>query len=311
MQIEPQLKLFFRLAAAIGAKPFHQSTPEAIRIQDNAPDTVLTRFLKGKQYDVPHIDDRTVTTRHGQIPVRVYSQGFDQKRPLIFFIHGGGFVVGSINSYDHICRRIAHDTGHHLIVFEYHKAPEFPFPAAVDDCEDMLEWVYQHAKSFGWDGENISVMGDSAGGNLSAVMCQYVKNHPDRHFSHQVLIYPATDGSRDYPSAEEMAEAPILGKKDMDWFFEKYITDPDNEITDRRFSPLLADLSDHPPAYVLTAEYDPLRDQGKAYAEKLKSQGVPVVFRMFPRQPHGFLFFSGIATQATPVYADIVNFLNS
>ena len=313
MNFEWRMKMGLKLFALAGAKPFHQSTPEEIRARDNAKESWISDFFLGPRPAVPNVIDRTMTTRHGEIPMRIYSLGKDEHgklRPIFFFIHGGGFVVGNIKTYDRLCRRLALATGHQVVLFEYHKAPEYKFPVGVEDCWDTLQWVATNGQEFDGDVRQISIGGDSAGGNLTAVMTQMCRDRNGPKLHKQVLIYPAVDFTRSYPSEERYADAPIVGRKDILWFGAHYLS-TNEENADPRCSPLVGEVSNLPPALVLTAEFDPLTDQGKAYAQKLKDAGGTALYKLFPRQPHGFMVLSGLSTQAEAAYQEIGRFLKS
>lgn len=227
------------------------------------------------------MDDITVPGAAGEQPARVYVPHADDPAPVILFFHGGGFIVGDIPSYELQTRTIAERTGMRLISAEYRLAPEDPFSAPADDAESIARWALENAAEFG-DGRVI-VMGDSAGGNLAAVAAQNVEG-----ILGQVLIYPAVDFSRDYPSLDEHADGPVLTREAGVIFREAYVGDSDP--TDPRLSPVFgATRPGQPPAVVVTCEHDILRDAGLAHVEALEASGDPTTHLHYPSLTHGFM----------------------
>ncbi|MEA2436800.1 MAG: hypothetical protein QOF65_1356 [Thermoleophilaceae bacterium] len=213
------------------------------------------------------------------VPMRIYRPEADPIATLMF-IHGGGFVIGDLDSYDAQCRVLCSRVGVTVVSVDYRLAPEHPFPAGVEDALAAFDWVVAH------EAGPIVVGGDSAGGNLSTVTAQARR---DSDIAAQLLIYPAADLANEYPSMEENGEGLFLTRDDMDWFHHHYLGEDESARSDPRASPLLADdLSGLPPALVYTAQYDPLRDAGDAYAEALSAAGVKVIHRRFDGLIHGF-----------------------
>ena len=234
--------------------------------------------------------DRTIPGPAGDIPVRLYlPPGARTPRSLVVFFHGGGWVIGSLDSHDALCRDLAAGTGSAFLSVDYRLAPEHPFPAAVDDSWAALRWAHDHATELGADPERLAVAGDSAGGNLAAVMALMARDH-QLPLRLQLLTYPATDFSYRRPSVKENGgKGYLLTEAGMDWFEGHYAP----ERTDWRASPMLAPDHRHlAPAMVQTCEHDPLRDEGNDYAETLRSAGVPVISRCYPGLIHGSLSFA-------------------
>jgi acetyl esterase len=250
----------------------------------------------GPGEDVAEVRDLTVSTPDGPIPARAYIPYGETPLPVVVFFHGGGWVIGSIETHDAPCRELANRSGAIVVSVEYRLAPEHPFPAAPEDCYAATSWVAEHASEFGGDPSRLAVAGDSAGGNLSAVVALMAVERGGPPLRFQLLIYPATDFRMGYASIDENGNGGyFVTKADMHWFFGHYGADP----TDWRASPLLApDHSGLPPALVLTAEYDPLRDEGEAYARKLEEAGVPVTLRRYDGQIHGFLGMTAAVDRA-------------
>jgi acetyl esterase len=208
--------------------------------------------------------------------------------PLLVFFHGGGWVVGDIATHDTVCRHLANRAECAVVSVDYRLAPEHKFPAAVDDAYTATAWVAENAAALGVDAGRLAVGGDSAGGNLAAVVCLMARDRGAPRISYQLLVYPATDAAMRHESIARFAEGHVLTRATMRWFYEQYLPSPE-DAADWRVSPLVAaDLAGLPPAYVLTAGYDPLCDEGDAYAARLAAAGVPVEHRRFPGQIHGF-----------------------
>lgn len=208
--------------------------------------------------------------------------------PTLIYYHGGGFVIGNIETHDSTCRRVANRSRCQVISIDYRLAPEHPFPAPTDDGIAAFRHIRDNAASFGVDPARIAVGGDSAGGMIAAVVCQVCRDSGEIGPAFQMLIYPATDSSRESGSRKAFAEGYFLTKDLMDWFWEAY-TPAGTDQADLRLSPLLAkDFKGLPPAFVLTAGFDPLRDEGRAYAERLIEAGIKTTYVNYPGTIHGF-----------------------
>lgn len=208
--------------------------------------------------------------------------------PTLIYYHGGGFVIGNIETHDSTCRRLANKSRCRVISIDYRLAPEHPFPAPIDDGLEAFRHIRDNAAAFGVDAKRIAVGGDSAGGQLAAVICQACKQSGEMAPAFQMLIYPATDSSKESASRKSLSEGYFLTKELMDWFWKAYVPAV-TDLSDFRLSPLLApDVSGLPPAFVLTAGYDPLRDEGRAYADRLIDAGVKTTYVNYPGTIHGF-----------------------
>jgi acetyl esterase len=264
-----------------------------------------SRFIPGKETPIGKSEDRKIPGSAGDIPVRVYTP-VDAKGdvlPGLVFFHGGGFVIGDLETHDDLCRCLANGGGCRVVSVDYRLAPECPFPAAVDDCFAATKYVAAHASEFGINAAQLAVGGDSAGGNLAAVVCLLAKAEGPK-IAFQLLIYPVTQlGQPEMPSMKENAKGYFLERESMAWFTRMYCPDAAHH-GDHRMSPLLAkDLSGLPPAYVATAGFDPLRDEGKAYADKLDAAGVPVTYVNYPGMIHGFFSLRGFVPKAREAVA--------
>ena len=226
------------------------------------------------------------------VPARVYRPSPDPDLPVVVYFHGGGWTIGTADQYDLVTRQVANATDAIVVSVDYRLAPEHPFPAALDDCWGALEWTAKNASSFGGDASRVAVMGDSAGGNLAAVCALLARDAGTPQIAMQVLVYPVVDCDLDTSSYHENGKGYFLTEADMRWFFSCYAGDGEVR-TDWRVSPLRApDLRGVAPAVVLTAEFDPLRDEGRAYADALEQAGVPVVRHEYEGMIHGFFGLS-------------------
>ncbi|WP_273842777.1 alpha/beta hydrolase [Rubrobacter calidifluminis] len=248
--------------------------------------------------EVARVHSLTVPGPAGRLPVRIYDPGGDGRRPLLVFYHGGGWVIGNIESHDPVCRALARASGYAVASVEYRLAPESAFPAAPEDCYAATRWLAGNAREMGYDASRLVVAGDSAGGNLAAVVALMARRQGGPEISRQVLIYPAVDLGGRYPSHEENGEGYFLTTAAMEWFVTHYIQD-EAAAKSWMASPLLAeDHSGLPPAVVLTAGFDPLRDEGRAYARKLREAGVKVEEIRHDDQIHGFVSMLGLLDDA-------------
>lgn len=241
------------------------------------------------------VEDRSIEGPGGALPLRIYTPvaaGGDALPVLVYF-HGGGWVIGDLETHDALCRTLANEAVCKVVAVDYRLAPEHVFPAAVDDCYAALKWVEANGASIGVDATRIAVAGDSAGGNLAAVMSQIAKAEKGPKISFQLLIYPATDTDVDTGSYQANGSGYFLERDGMIWFFDHYIAGADRN--DTRISPAKAtSFAGLPPAYVVTAGFDPLRDEGRAYAEALKAAGVPTEHVNYDGMIHGFFNLQGV-----------------
>ena len=254
----------------------------------------LSTLLLGEPAEMERVDDFEIPGPGGPIPVRLVVPRLaaeDSSRPLavLVYFHGGGWVTGSIKSHDVLCREIAARSGVAVLSVDYRLAPEHPFPAAVDDAEAATLWISEHAADHGLDATRIAVGGDSAGGNLAAVVALRVREKLSPPLAFQLLIYPITDCDLSTPSYLDNAEGYLLTRSAMAWYWDQYAPDFEKRV-DPDISPLRAlDVAGLPRALVLTAGYDPLRDEALAYFGKLEDAGVPVELIHYAGMIHGFL----------------------
>lgn len=267
-------------------------------------------LVSGKPIEPVSVREIAVPTPDGELPATLYTPvGLPERSGLLVFFHGGGWVIGTRASHDNAVRFLAKHAGVRVLSIEYRLAPEFPFPAAADDALAAFEYAVAKASDLGADPERIAVGGDSAGGNLAAVTAQEALRRGGPLPAFQLLIYPATDFSQRYRSQDLFAENLFLTGEDMKWFEGHYIPEG-SDLTDPRLSPLRAeDVSGLPPALIVTAGFDPLRDEGEAYAEKLREAGVPVALRRHEDLIHGFINFTGVGTRFREALAEMAGAL--
>lgn len=302
MPLDPQAEALLKQMEADGVPDISEmSVPQARMFLEST----FVGMVSNPQ-PMAEVRDFTVPAPAGRLPVRLYKpEGSDAVVPLVVYFHGGGWVIGSIEAYDPTCRELASASGCAVASVEYRLAPESVFPAAPEDCYAATRWLVENAAELGVDGERIAVAGDSAGGNLAAVVSLMARERGGPRISYQVLIYPAVDFAGDYSSREENAEGYFLTTRAMRWFSEHYLPG-ESEVKEALASPLLAaDHSGLPPAIIVTAGFDPLRDEGEAYADKLREAGVEVKLTRYDGMIHGFVSMIGALDDARKAIAEM------
>jgi acetyl esterase len=263
-------------------------------------------FTQAEPAPVASTQDLQADGPHGAIPLRAYRPAgvaADTLLPVLVYFHGGGWTIGDLDTHDVLCRDLANGSGCAVVSVDYRMAPEHPFPAAVDDCLAATRWVRANAVSLRVDARRLAVGGDSAGGNLAAVVCLALRDGGDALPAFQLLIYPATDMRAVAPSHTTNAQGYVLTADSIAYYRGHYIADP-AQWTDWRASPLLA--GDHgrlPPALVVTAGFDPLRDEGRQYADALSGAGTKAEYVCFERQIHGFITMGRVIDEANTAVA--------
>ena len=256
--------------------------------------------------EVAQVQSLQASGPHGSIPLRLYRPLGSVETavlPVLVYYHGGGWVIGDLDTHDSLCRALANGAGCAVVAVDYRMGPENRFPAAVDDCIAATRWVHDNAAALHLDAKRLAVGGDSAGGNLAAVVSIAARESGDLAIAFQLLIYPATDQHRNAPSHAENAQGYLLTADTMNYFTGHYIADA-TQYDDWRASPLLHDnLANLPPALVITAGFDPLRDEGKAYAERLTAAGNRASYVCFERQIHGFITMGKLLDEANTAVA--------
>ncbi len=288
MSFDPDAKVVLDMIKAAGRPPFEQLTPdEARQAYMNS-----RKLLQPVPEEVAESRDTVAPGPHGDIPVRLYRPAGTEASavlPALIYYHGGGWLLGGLDSHDVVCRRFANAAQCRIVSVDYRMAPEHKFPAAVDDCAAATSWAVANAASLGIDPSKVAVGGDSAGGNLAAVIAIMARDGTLPPVVFQLLIYPATDMMMTSVSSQAIRDGVPLTSSTMKWFIDHYMRSKADE-RDWRASPLRAnDLSGTAPALVLTAGYDPLRDEGIAYAQRLEREGVRVIHIHYSDQVHGFM----------------------
>ena len=299
MALHPQCKQFLDILASAGGPPLEQlPVPEARQVA-----MALMEF-GGPIEPVAGIENRTVPGPAGPIPVRVYRPVEGDARPGFIYFHGGGFVICNLDTHDRECRSLANASGCTVISVDYRLAPEHKFPAAVDDAYAATDYIAQHAAEFRIDPERIAVGGDSAGGTLATVVTMLARDRGGPRLKFQLLVYPLVDVEDHSPSMQEYEKDHFLTREGMDWFLGHYLRPEDRKHP--HVSPMNAtNFRDLPPAMIVTAECDPLRDQGEAYARKLQAAGVAVELKRYEGMIHPFLNLPGILDTAKVAIGDV------
>jgi acetyl esterase len=301
--LDARAQWFLQLLKQSGQKPMHQLTVAHARSEY---DSVMP-MLGGKPQLVSEIVDRTIDGPAGRLRVRLYRPSGNVARllPTSLYFHGDGWVIGSLEGYDAVCRYFCSRSGCAVVAVDYRLAPEHKYPAAIEDAVAAFRWLAANGPSLGIDPARIVLAGDSAGATIATVAARELRAEP-RPPCLQWLIYPATDLACDSPSYTSCGDGFLLTKADMEWVRGHYLNDP-GEIDDPRVSPLRAnDLAGMPPALVYTAGFDPLRDEGQAYADRLSDAGVKVVHREFDSLIHGFVGMRGAIHAAARAMDDMV-----
>ena len=296
MPVDPQMQAVIERAAKAGLPAYHTlSAAEARR---------LYKETRGALYPpVPAVEavrELAAPGPAGPIPLRLYrglGTAAGTALPLLVYFHGGGWTVGDLDTHDIVCRTLANRVRCAVIAVDYRMGPEHKFPAAVEDCIAATLWVAERGAALGVDAARIAVGGDSAGGNLAAVVAISLRDAGGPPLVFQALVYPATDQRMDSASHAKFGEGYLLTRSNMLWYRDNYLSPADYE--DWRASPIrAADLARLPPAHIITAGYDPLVDEGRAYSDRLVAAGVPVLYECFEGMAHGFLTMGGVVAAA-------------
>jgi len=290
MPLDPGVRgLLDTLVAAQRPRLWQLSPPEA-----REAFIALVKAMEAKDVPIGATEDGTLPGRGGPLGFRNYTPVAPRgpRLPGLIYFHGGGFVLGNLDTHDSTCRILANASGCRVVSIDYRLAPEHKFPAAVDDAWAATKWVIEHSSDLGIEAERLAVGGDSAGANLAAVVCQLAKRSAAPNIALQLLLYPVTDATAEAGSMHDLAKGYLLEEEGLKWFFDHYgASDP----LDLRLSPLRAnDFSSLPTAHIHTAEFDPLRDQGKAYADRLQETGVKVTYVCHSGMIHGFFSLGGV-----------------
>ena len=285
MPLDPQVQTLMDQMAALNAPPIHTLTPELVRMG------IKMQFANAtdEPESVAQVVNRTIPGPAGEIPVRIYTPTGSGPFPVLVFFHGGGWVICDLDTHDSLCRSLCNGANCVVVSVDYRLAPEHKFPAAPEDCYAATQWVAENSAEINANPGKIAIGGDSAGGNLTAVVAQIARDQGGPSLALQLLIYPATDFTFDGPSIHENGQDYFLTIDDMNWFMNHYLNS-DADKKNPQASPLQsANMHGLPPALVITGEYDPLRDEGETYGKRLKEAGVPVTISRYNGMIHGFL----------------------
>lgn len=293
MPVDPQAQALLDQFVALGGQALSSmSVPDARRAME------VLAAMRAAPPPIQSAVDRRIPGPAGEIPVRIYTPTAPAPLPLLVYFHGGGWVLGGIDTHDGVCRELANGAGCVVVSVDYRLAPEHKFPAAAEDCYAATQWTAAHAAELGADAKRLAVGGDSAGGNLAAVVPQMARDRGGPPIIFQLLIYPATDAAFDTPSYRDNAEGYLLTTGDMRWFWNHYLNSP-ADAANSVASPLRAKhLTGLPAALVITAEFDPLRDEGEQYARQLEEAGVPARLTRYDGMIHGFFGMSSMMDKA-------------
>jgi len=296
MALDPQIEIILGLARQSNLPEVWQITPDQGREQ------YLTRVNKLKFSEpIFRSEDRRIAGPGSDIPIRLYTPRelkTGERLPVLIWFHGGGFVIGSLETHDSVCRMLANRADCIVVSADYRLAPEAKFPAAVEDCAAAMKWVALHAVEFGGDANCMAVGGDSAGANLATVMAILARDAAHPKLTFQLLIYPCVAPEPETPSHYKFKEGYILSRNSITWFYRHYLRSP-KDVKDFRFAPLVCeDLSGLPPSLIIVAGYDPLRDEGIEYARKLIEAGNRVRLANYEGMVHGFFLMGGAVDAA-------------
>jgi acetyl esterase len=284
MSLDPEVQAFLKELYASNPPPLDRISPAQLR------ENVAAEAAKmGPGEAVAEKRDCQLPDPDGPVPVRIYTPQGERVRGILVYFHGGGWVFGSVDTYDALCCTLANQAGCRVVSVDYCLAPEHKFPTAANDAFAATAWTFQHVREIaGNDSEPIAVGGDSAGGNLTAAVCLMARDRRAFRPAMQVLVYPAVNRDFGLPSYRENGEGYLLTTADVKWFWQQYLAHDEDACNPYACPWQAASLKDLPPALVITAGYDPLRDEGEAYAARLRDADVPVLLTRYPGMIHGF-----------------------
>jgi len=300
MPLDPQARAMIDRTVALNLPPTSQMTPAEARASVRERSAALPRE------DVASVRDHQVAVPGGTITVRVFTPQGSGAKPALVYFHGGGWVTGDIETHDGICRTLANAADCVVASVDYRCAPEHKFPTAAEDAYAATRWVVEQGAALGVDTRRLAVIGDSAGGNLAAAVALMARDRKGPALAFQVLVYPVTDCDFERPSYIENAEGYNLTSESMRFYWDQYAPGAADRVHPYASPMRAASLAGLPPALVITAEYDPLRDEGEAYARALGAAGVPVAHTRYPGMIHAFFRFTNILDAARAAVAEVV-----
>jgi acetyl esterase len=304
--LHPQARLVLDAMANAGVAPLGTLSPDETRAAG-----VARRVPPRRPETIHHVEDRVIPGPAGDLPVRVYRPSNQPGLPLLVWFHGGGWVIGDLEGSDLSLRKVANRAGSIIVSVDYRLAPEHRFPAAVEDCFAATRWAVKNAHSLGADGTRVAVGGESAGGNLAAVVALLAREAGTPRLAHQALVYPVTDFDLASPSYHANAEGYLLTRYSMEWFWAHYLGAA-GDGSDWRASPMrAASLAGLPSTHIITAEFDPLRDEGEAYAARLREAGVPVISTRYEGMIHAFFNMSELIDDGERAITEVASELRA
>ncbi len=295
MPLDPLVKAFLDQLSAVPGPRTWEMTP----VQARETFAGLMQIAGPRDVPIGKVVNQAIEAETGPIPIRIYTPVAASAEPLpaLVFFHGGGFVIGDLDTHDGLCRILANESNCRVIAVDYRLSPEHKFPAAVEDAYKAVEYIAANAAELGVDANRLAVGGDSAGGALAAVVAQMAKG-TDIGLDFQLLLFPVTQIGTETVSLREFADGYFLETATLNWFYDHYL-DADADRGDPKISPLaFDDVKGLPPAYIVVAGFDPLHDEGVAYAEKLRAAGVSVQLAEYPDMVHDFIYMQSILPQA-------------
>lgn len=300
--VDPEVRDYLGWLASLAQPPLAQQTPEAIRRQNK----LNASALAGEQQPLAHVEDLAIPGSAAPMRARVYADSNGGPLPVLLYLHGGGWVVGDLDTHDSVCRAIAARAGCAVVALDYRLAPENPFPAALEDGWAALRWLAEQPR---FDSARIAIGGDSSGGNLATILARWARDRGGPDLRGQLLIYPVTDCDLDSESYRTVGSGYGLTRDSMRWYWDQYLRDPAaRESPDA--SPLRApDLAGLPPALVITCELDPLASEGVAYVNALRDAGVPADHIHEPGMIHGYIRIAAAISRARKSWDDCAAFL--
>jgi len=310
IKLDPELQKVVDAAKAANPNPPHAADVPLAALR--AGYVMISRLQSTQDIACDAITDFSIPGPVASIGARAYvpKGAGDQVLPGMIFIHGGGFMIGDLDSHDSTCRQLANSAGVKVIALDYRLAPEHKFPAAVDDCIAASQWIHEQASALGIDPDRIAIGGDSAGGNLSAVVVNHFAHNDGPRLAFQLLIYPGIDLGEDTESKQQLREGVTLDQRILNYFSEGYTGGLDVDLADPRLAPSrMAHHHQVPPAHIVTAEFDPLRDDGKAYTEILQAAGVPVTYHCYPGLMHNFILQTAVVSSCHQAIEDMAAIL--
>ncbi|MBS4214147.1 MULTISPECIES: alpha/beta hydrolase [Neobacillus] len=302
--LDPQAKTFLHMLG-------EREPNSALTLEENRAKSAALRELAGLAESVAKVEEYMIPVENGEIKARIYTPEGEGPFPIFIYLHGGGWVLGDLDTADAPCRSLTNQAECIVVSVEYRLAPEHKFPIPLEDCYEAAKWVANYAKEWKGDPTRIAIGGDSAGGNLAASVAIKARDQGGPTFVSQVLIYPVTDASFNTPSYKESGEGYFLTQENMEWFSQQYLQKEEDKLN-VFVAPLLAEnLSMLPPALVITAEYDPLRDEGMAYAKRLHLAGVQVESTCYEGMIHGFFWMAGIMDKGKQAIEQVARYLHT